>query len=134
MPLYRTRHNVSRTYPGAFRAETARETTQRHPARHQRPVCSRSCCGPRHGLARQSNRELGELADLAIDLYRAAVLLGYNVVADREPQTSAFPGRLGREEWLKQLVPNLRRNPDTVITRPDLHRIAEVPGRHFQYR
>ena len=39
------------------------------------------CCGLL--VAWQAHRELGEFADPAIDLDRAAVLLGHNVVADR---------------------------------------------------
>ena len=56
-------------------------------------------------VAGQADRELGEFADLAVDLDRAAMLLGDDVIADREAEPGAFAGRLGREERLEQLVP-----------------------------
>jgi hypothetical protein len=46
------------------------------------------------------------------------MLLGHDVVADREPEAGAFPGRLGREERLEQFVFNLGRNPDAVAKFP----------------
>jgi hypothetical protein len=52
---------------------------------------------------RQSNREFGEIAGLAIGCDCAAMLLGHDVVANREAETSALAGRLGREERLEQL-------------------------------
>ena len=55
--------------------------------------------------SRQPHRELGEVTDLAIDRDRAAVLLGTDLVADRQPKPGALAGRLGREERLEQLVP-----------------------------
>jgi len=47
---------------------------------------NKSCCRPRHcGLpgARQADCEFGELAGDAVDLDRAAMLLGDDVIADR---------------------------------------------------
>jgi hypothetical protein len=50
---------------------------------------------------RQAYRELGELADPAIDGDRPAMLLRHDVVADREAEAGALAGRLGREERLE---------------------------------
>ena len=55
-------------------------------------------------MAGQSNRELSEIADPAVDLDTAAVLLGDDVVADRKPEAGPLAGRLGRKEGLEQLV------------------------------
>src|SRR5207302_3686697 len=76
--------------------------------------------------------ELGVLADPAVDLDRAAVLLGHDVVADRQTKPGAFAGRLRREERLEQLVPDLRRYADTVVADADLDRLAEITGRDRQ--
>jgi hypothetical protein len=46
------------------------------------------------------------------------MLLGHDVVADREAQTGPFASQLGREEGLKQFVFNLGRNPDAVAKFP----------------
>ena len=51
----------------------------------------------------QSNRELSEIADLAIDGDRAAMLLGHDVVADRQAETGSLAGRLRGEERLNSL-------------------------------
>ena len=51
--------------------------------------------------SRQPHRELGEVADFAIDRDGAAVLLGYDLVADRQPKPGALAGWLGREERLE---------------------------------
>jgi hypothetical protein len=61
--------------------------------------------------ARQSQDELGKLADLAVDFNRAAVLLGDNVIADREAEAGPLAGRFCREERLKQPFPMLWRMP-----------------------
>jgi hypothetical protein len=42
------------------------------------------------------------------------MLLGHDVVANREAEAGPFPGRLGREKRLEQLVLDLRWNPDAV--------------------
>src|SRR5262245_33187136 len=49
----------------------------------------------------ENNPELGELPRLAVDIYKAAVLLYDYVIAYRKPKPGAFPGRFGREEWIK---------------------------------
>jgi hypothetical protein len=51
-------------------------------------------------IARQPYREFAELAALALEGDAAAVLLGHDVVADRQAQTGALTGGLGREERL----------------------------------
>ena len=79
-------------------------------------------------LARQADGELGERARLALDRDRAAVLLGDDVVADRQTEPGALAGRLGREERLEQLVPDLGRDAGAVVAHPDLDGIAEHRG------
>jgi hypothetical protein len=51
--------------------------------------------------ARQPHRELSEVADFAVDRDGATMLLGHDLVADRQPKPGAFTGRLGREERLE---------------------------------
>ena len=53
--------------------------------------------------ARQPNGEFGELSDPTIDLDRTAMLLGHNVVADRQAETGSLAGRLRGEERLNSL-------------------------------
>src|SRR6516164_3062834 len=84
--------------------------------------------------SRQPHRELGEVADLAVDRDRAAVLLGYDLVANRQPKPGALASRLGREEGLEQLVPVFQGNADAVVAHPDLDAFAELAGRNLQYR
>ena len=82
--------------------------------------------------SRQPHRELGEVADLAIYRDGAAVLLGYDLVADRQPKPGALAGWLGREERLEQFVVILRRNADPVVTHADLDAFADLAGRDRQ--
>src|SRR5215471_17233467 len=84
--------------------------------------------------SRQPYRELGEVTDFAVDRDGAAVLLGYDLVADRQPKPSALASRLGREERLEQLIPVFRRNTDAIVTYPDLDAFAELAGCHLQSR
>ena len=65
---------------------------------------------------------------------RAAVLLRYDLVADRQPKPGALAGRLGREERLEQLIPVFRRNADAIVAHPDLNAFAELAGRDLQCR
>ena len=60
------------------------------------------------------------------------MLLGHDVVADRETETGALAGRLGGEKRLEQLVLDIGGNTDAVIPYPDFHRIAEIARRDFQ--
>src|SRR6516225_5706565 len=84
--------------------------------------------------SRQPHRELGEVTDFAIDRDSAAVLLRYDLVADRQPKPGALAGRLGREERLEQLVPVFQGNTDAIVTHPDLHAFTELAGRDLQCR
>src|SRR5580700_7769990 len=84
--------------------------------------------------ARQVDREFGELADSAVDLDRAAMLLGDDVPADRQTEAGALAGRLGGEERLKQLVPDLGRNAGAVVADADFDRLAEIVRRRCQGR
>ena len=84
--------------------------------------------------AGQSDSELGELADLTIDLDRAAMLLGHDVVADREAEAGSLAGRFGREERLKKLVFDLRWDTDAIVADSDFDHIAEIARRHPQSR
>ncbi len=70
----------------------------------------------------------------AVDRDRAAVLLRDDVVADRQAEAGAFAGRLGGEERLKQLVPDLGRDAGAVVAHPDFDRLAQVAGRHLEGR
>jgi hypothetical protein len=80
---------------------------------------------------RQSNREFGEIAGLAIGRDCAAVLLGHDVVANREAETSALAGRLGREERLEQLIFDLGWNTNSAVPHLHLDRITESPRRYL---
>jgi hypothetical protein len=76
--------------------------------------------------ARQPDSEFSELPDPAIDGDRAAMLLGHDVVADREAEPGPLAGRLCREKRLKQLVLDLRGNACTVVPYRDLDRISDL--------
>src|SRR5262252_5504630 len=80
----------------------------------------------------QPHGELGELADFAVNGDRAAMLQGYDLVADRQAEPSALAGRLGGEERLEQLLPVFRRNADAVVAHPDLDGVADLTRRYLQ--
>src|SRR5215510_8401586 len=82
-------------------------------------------------VSRQAYREFGEFPDFAVHADRAAVLLRYNVVADRQTEAGSFASRLGRKERLEQLVLDLRRDAGAVIAHPDLYRLAELARHHL---
>src|SRR6516225_4777062 len=84
--------------------------------------------------SRQPHRELGEVADFALDRDGAAVLLRYDLVPDRQTKPGALAGRLGREERLEQLVPVFQGNTDAIVTHPDLDDFAELAGRALKCR
>src|SRR4051794_20851005 len=65
--------------------------------------------------ARQRDSEFGELAQLAIDFDRAAMLLGHDVIADRQAEAGALAGRLRCEKRLEQLFLVLRRYADAIV-------------------
>jgi hypothetical protein len=81
--------------------------------------------------AGQADRKFGEFADPAVDFDRTTVLLGDDVIADRETEPGAFAGRLCRNKRLEQFVPDLRRNAGTVVAHPHLDRVAEIARRHL---
>src|SRR6516225_4724215 len=85
-------------------------------------------------VARQAHRKLSIGALFAVDIDRAAMLLGNDVPADRETEPRPFAGRLGREERLKQLVPDFERDAGTVVAHPDLDRVLQIAGRHLKGR
>jgi len=59
------------------------------------------------------------------------MLLGHDVVADREAKAGSLASRLGREERLEQLVLDLRRDTNAVVADADLHCLAELSRGHF---
>src|ERR1051325_9840500 len=134
MPARPSQQNASRRCPRGSRDESAAGKVQLRLARHPQPKCSRSCGCPSSPRARQSDREFGELANLAIDLDRPAVLLGHDVVADRQSQASSFSGRLGREEWLKELVLHVSRDADPVVACTYFDGITQIARGHLQGR
>src|SRR5438132_14251024 len=94
---------------------------------------SRCClCHSRPVSARQPDSEFSELPDPAIDCDRAAMLLGHDVIADREAEASSLAGRRGREEWLEQLVLDLRCDAGAVVADADFRCIAKIPRRDIQ--
>ena len=82
--------------------------------------------------AGQSDGELSVLADPAIDGDRTAMLLGHDVIADREAKTGSLASRFGGEERLEQFVLDLGRNADAVVADADFDRISEISRRHLQ--
>jgi len=60
------------------------------------------------------------------------MLLGHDVVADREAKAGSLASRLGREERLEQLVLDLRRDTNAVVADADLHCLAELSRGHLQ--
>src|SRR6516162_6968873 len=61
------------------------------------------------------------------------MLLGHDVVADREAKPGPLAGRLGGEERLEQSVPDLGRNTNAVVADADLHCLAEIPRGHLEH-
>src|SRR5215472_5863562 len=82
----------------------------------------------------EADREFGELALAAVDCDRAAMLLGDDVPADRQAEPSAFACGLGREERLKQLVPDLGRDAGAIVADANLHSVTEIARRYLQRR
>jgi len=116
-----------------------RSTLESGVARHIRQgpyseIATASSHSSRHRMSasRQPHRELGEVTDFAVDRDSAAVLLGYDLVADRQSKPGALSGRLGREKGLEQLVPVFRRNADAIVAHPDFDAFAELAGCDLQ--
>jgi len=78
---------------------------------------------------RQADRELGECASLAVDCDRAAMLLGDDVVADREAEAGALSRRFRREERLKETVAGFERDAGAIVAHPDLDGLVEIARR-----
>src|SRR5215813_11871937 len=81
---------------------------------------------------RQTDLEPGKRANLAVDVDRAAMLLGDDIPADRQAEPSSFAGRFGREKWLEQLVAKFGPDADAVVAHADLYHLAEIARRHLQ--
>src|SRR5258708_14936515 len=47
-------------------------------------------------------------------------------MADRETKSSSLTGRLGREERIEYLFPNVWRNAGAVVANPDLYAATEI--------
>src|SRR5262252_11059216 len=84
--------------------------------------------------SRQPHGELGELADFAVNGDGAAMLQGYDLIADRQAKPSALAGRLGGEERLEQLLPMFPGNADAVVAHPNLDGITHFTSRDLQDR
>src|SRR5215472_15021548 len=82
----------------------------------------------------QPHGELGELADFAVNGDRAAMLQGYDLIADRQAKPGALAGRLGGKERLEQLLPMFPGNADAVVAHPDLDGITHFTSRDLQDR
>jgi len=83
---------------------------------------------------RQADREFGECASLAVDRDRAAMLLGDDVVADRETEAGALSRRFCREERLKKPVAVFGRDAGAIVAHPDLDGLAKIARRDLQHR
>src|SRR5262249_35292445 len=62
------------------------------------------------------------------------MLLGYNVVADREPKPGAFASRLGSEKGLEQFLSDLRRNARAVVAHTNFDPGTDIARSHFKAR
>ena len=80
------------------------------------------CCGVLS--AGQADSEFSQRSRFALHRDRAAMLLGDDVVADRQTQLRTLAGRLGGKERLEQLVLDLGRDAHAVVTHPNLDRVA----------
>ena len=57
------------------------------------------------------------------------MLLDDDVVTNGQAQPSPFTGRLGREEWVEQLLLHLGWNAGAVVADADFDAVTEVLGR-----
>jgi hypothetical protein len=60
------------------------------------------------------------------------MLLGHDVIADRETEAGALASRLGREKRLEELIPDLRRDTNAIVADADLNGVAKIPRRDRQ--
>ena len=70
--------------------------------------------------------KFGELAELAVDFNRATVLLGDDVIGDRQTEPGAFAGGLCRDKGLEQFFSDLGRDAGAVVTHPHFDSVAEA--------
>ena len=80
--------------------------------------------GDGRGPARQNNPKLSKLTGLRIYFNRPRMLLDDDVVAQRQPETRAFTGGLGRKEWAEHLFLNFGRNTSAVVADCDFDAVA----------
>src|ERR1700761_3574915 len=57
-----------------------------------------------------------------------------DLIADRQSKPRALAGRLCAKKRLEKLVPDLCRNPGSVVTHPDFDGLAEITRGHRQCR
>jgi len=88
---------------------------------------------PAVAASRQPYRKLRIRTQFAVYLDCAAVLLRYDVVAYREPESSAFSGRFRSNERLEQFIADLRRDPRAVVTNPDHDLVTQIARRDSQH-
>ena len=62
------------------------------------------------------------------------MLLDDDVVTDGQAQPSPFTGRLGRKEWVEQLLLHLRRDTGAIVAYPDFDAVTKVFSRCSQRR
>ena len=60
------------------------------------------------------------------------MLLGDDLVADRQPEPGAYAGRLRGEERLEQFVLDVVGNADAVVAHPHLDGLAEIARGHCE--
>ena len=60
------------------------------------------------------------------------MLLRHDVIADRKTETCALAGWLCREEWLEQLLLDVRGYTDSVIANANFNGFAEVTSSNLQ--
>src|SRR6185369_13527790 len=77
-------------------------------------------------FARQPHCKLRERAGFALDRDRAAMLVGDDVIADRQPKSGPLAGRLGREERLEEFILDVGWNAGPVVPDLDLDRTAQI--------
>ena len=85
-------------------------------------------------VAWQGNDELGEFAELGLDVDPAAMLLDNDVMCHREAEPGPFPGRFGGEEGIEHLFSHFGRDAGAVIANSDLDCLANISGGRAEHR
>ena len=62
------------------------------------------------------------------------MLLGDDVVGDRQAEAGALAGGLGGKEWLEQFIPDVGRNTGAVVPHTNFHHLARIACRDLQHR